>query len=717
VPQAASTPRFFNRELSWLAFNKRVLEEAEDSANPVLERAKFLAIVTSNLDEFCSVRLGEIRSMQGETERDAAGLLPEEQLSRVWDGIRAHMAEAYACWADLFKGLAAAGITIVCAKDWTDADRATLHSYYRSHVEPILTPLAVDPARPFPLLANRRINIGVLVHKTGEDASSEPHKAIVEVPDTTRLIALTGEPGRFALLEDVVEANLESLFAGYTVNSHSQFRITRDSSLELDEDKSTDILLDLEEELYRRGYGNPVRIEMAKDAPPQFCSWLIESLGIDPGIVIDIDGPIDFTFLFELPNRVSRQELRYPPYSPPMPKPEWDNPFVLIREQDVFIHHPYESFDPVVRLVQTAARDKHVLAIKQTLYRVSGGSSVVAALEEAAKAGKQVTALVEIKARFEEEANIRWARRLEESGAHVAHGLLGLKVHAKLLLIIREEEDGIKRYCHIGTGNYNDRTAAVYSDFSFFTANEAVCRDVAALFNMLTGFAAPPQWEKLAVAPHNLRETFVKWIRREAENARAGFGSRIMAKLNSLVDVGIAEELYAASQAGVEIDLVIRGVCILRPGVPGLSERIRVRSIVGRYLEHGRLWYFENKGNPIIAVGSADWMTRNLDRRVEAVVPIEDTAIRKRLLSLFNMLIEDNAQARVLKPDGAYVRLRPRKDEPRRAAQEMHAAEALEVAHAGSPEQLRPAFTPKPGNGVTVKPGRKPSSRPRKKTK
>lgn len=713
----SDTQRFFNRELSWLAFNKRVLEEAEDPANPLFERAKFLAIVASNLDEFCGVRLGEIRSLQGDTERDPAGLLPEEQLSLVWNGICRDLEDAYACWNSLDKALAAAGIRIVRAKDWTDADRGTLRSYYRSHVEAVLTPLAVDPARPFPLLANHRINIGVLVHKTGEDASSELHKAIVEVPAAARLIALVGEPGRFALLEDVVEANLDSLFAGYTVASRSQFRITRDSALELDEDKSTDLLLDLEEELYRRGYGDPVRIEMAKDAPAQFRSWLTDALSIDPGIVVEIDGPIDFTFLFELPNRAFRPELKYPPYSPPAPQVEWEDPFALIRDQDVFLHHPYQSFDPVVRLVETAARDKRVLAIKQTLYRVSGGSPVVAALEEAAKAGKQVTALVEIKARFEEEANIRWARRLEESGAHVAHGLLGLKVHAKLLLIIREEEDGVRRYCHIGTGNYNDRTAAIYSDFSFFTANEAVCRDVAALFNMLTGFTAPPQWEKVVVAPHNMRDTFVKWIRREAENAKAGIGGKIMAKLNSLVDVGIAEELYAASQAGVEIDLIVRGVCILRPGVPGLSERIRVRSIIGRYLEHSRLFYFENKGDAVIAIGSADWMTRNLDRRVEAVVPIEDPAIRKRLLSLLNVLLEDNSQARVLMPDGSYVRLRPKKDEPRRAAQDMHAAEALEIAQAGSPEQLRPAFTPKPGNGATAKPRRKPSPRGRKKSR
>lgn len=688
----AQGARFFNRELSWLKFNRRVLEEAQDETAPLIERAKFLAIVSSNLDEFCMVRLAMLIDTRWELERDAAGLLPSEQLEAVRAEVRRLIDDEYVCWnGSVAPGLAAHGFEIVPASAWTQEDRVALRTFYRDQLEPALTPLAVDPTRPFPLIANRGITIGILLRPSTaapiNGHSGEISRALVAVPAGRRMLALPGAPGRVALVEEVVEQFVDSLFPGYSICGRGQFRLTRDGSIDIDEDQATDLLSELEQELRNRGHGRPVRVEIAADAPEALRSWLIEALDLEAIDFVPIAGPLDLTFLFSLASVMRMPELMDAPYHAPALPFDFSDPFAVLREREVFLHHPYESFQPVVDLVERAAEDQNVLAIKQTLYRVSGDSPIVKALMRAAEAGKQVTVLVELKARFEEAANIRWAKQLEESGAHVIYGLVGLKVHSKLLLIVRRDEDGIRRYCHIGTGNYNDRTAKLYTDFSYMTANEAVGRDMAALFNMLTGFAQPPAWERLEVAPLTMRTRFIEWIRREAARARMGRGGRIMAKFNSLVDVGIAEELYAASQAGVEIDLVIRGICILRPGVPGLSERIRVRSVVGRFLEHSRFYYFQNGSTPVIATASADWMTRNLDRRVEALVRIENPEICEWLVRLFEIILEDNAQARELQPDGTYVRLKPGEGEPERRTQRRHMEEALKRAEEPDEEE------------------------------
>lgn len=690
--------RFFNRELSWLAFNRRVLEEASDLRNPLLERARFLAIVSSNLDEFCMVRLAELRRARHELTRDPAGLLPREQLDLVRRDLHALVEDHYRTWRDEVEpALGDEGFRIVAPRDWTLQDRETLVALFRDRIEPTLTPLAVDPTRPFPLLAGGGIHVAVILRPRERDEAAEderPRKAMVSVPGGARLLALVGAPGRFALIDDVVEEYIDSLFPGYEILGRGRFRLTRDGSLEIDEDHATDLLSEMEEELRARSHGQAVRLEIEPAAPDVLVSWLREALVLDGEDVVRVDGPLDLTFLMGLSEQLPRPELLYEPLRPRPPAIDWSDPFAALREHELLLHHPFDAFQPLVDLVERAAQDPRVLAIKQTLYRVGADSPITAALMRAARAGKQVTVLLELKARFDEERNIRWARRLEEAGAHVLYGLLGLKVHAKLLLIIRRDEDGIRRYCHLGTGNYNDRTARVYTDLGYLTSNEAVGRDVAALFNILTGFSLPPDWERLAVSPLTMRETFVGWIRREAEHARAGRGGRILAKFNSLVDAEMCEELYAASRAGVEIDLIVRGMCILRPGVPGLSETIRVRSIVGRFLEHSRIYHFGNAGEPVYAIGSADWMTRNLDRRVESLVRIEDPELQHRLEHLLELYLRDNVKARELRCDGSYRRLRPAPGEEERHAQAELLAEGASAAPAAATGPAAGRFVP-----------------------
>jgi polyphosphate kinase len=524
----------------------------------------------------------------------------------------------------------------------------------------------------------------------------EARNAIVAVPGGNRLIKLTSGTGHFALVEDLVMVFLDGLFPGYRITGRCLFRVTRDGSLDIDEDQAADLLSEIEQELKSRERGHVVRLEVSADGDPSLRQWLVEQMRLDPLDVVPVEGPLDLTMLFGVPDRLDRADLRDPPLPSYVYPPDWDEPFAAIRAHEVLLHHPYQSFQRVVELVEKAAQDPQVLAIKQTLYRVSGDSPIIKSLARAARAGKQVTVLIELKARFDEAANIKWARALEDAGAHVIYGLVGFKVHAKLLMIIRREEDGIVRYCHLGTGNYNDRTARLYTDLSLVTANEAIGRDVSALFNMLTGYSQPPEWERLAVAPLSLRSRFQEWFRAEAAHARAGKGGRIIAKFNSLVDTAIVEELYAASRAGVQIDLIVRGMCILRPGVPGLSETIRVRSIVGRLLEHSRIYYFANAGEPTYAIASADWMTRNLDRRVECLVRIEDEALCERLQGFLDICLQDNVQARVLQPDGTYVRVAPKKGETARRAQDLLLQEAAAVsAQAGSVGRAGLRFKPR----------------------
>ncbi len=659
----AGEGKYFNRDLSWLRFNARVLEESEDTCVPLLERARFLAIVSSNLDEFCMVRLAELQASQDEADLDPAGFTVAEQFQLVQADMHVLMDHQDRCWREqLSPELEEQGIHIARSDEWTEADKDSLRVLYLDRIEPVLTPMAVAVGHPFPLLGNGRINIAVLLEN--EQTGEELH-AIVTAPRDKRLRRLSGIDGtvRYALVEDVVEYFVGNLFPGYKVIDRAQMRVVRDGSIEIDEDDSTNLLQEIEEELRTRGHGVPVRVEIAAQVSVNLRQWLCARMKIEKEQVVAIQGLLDLTVLMKLADKHQRAGLSYPPlHSAPCPV-AWENPWQTIQEQDVLLCHPYQSFQPIVDFVEAAVADKSVLAIKMTLYRVSGDSPIVRSLIQAARDGKQVTVLLELKARFDEAANIRWARRLERAGAHVIYGMPGLKVHAKMLMIIRREEDGIRRYCHLGTGNYNDRTARIYTDYSYFTCNPAVGRDVSALFNMLTGFAFPSRWERMAVAPHTLRSSFTTWIRTEAENARAGKPARIHAQFNSLVDSAMCDELYAASQAGVHIELVVRGICILRPGIEGLSENICVRSIIGRYLEHNRYYYFHNNGNSIAGISSADWMTRNLDRRVESFVRIENAKLAHVLDRHFQIKLADNCQARVLQSDGTYQRLQPETDE------------------------------------------------------
>ena len=538
------TARFFNRELSWLAFNRRVLEEAQRSEAPLLERAKFLAIVSSNLDEFVMVRYAELRAIaRGETPAHHYLGDPQQDRIEVLRRMRNLVTDQYGCWnAEVAGQVAVAGAQLVPPEQWDDADRETLRRLYLDKLEPVLTPLAVDNARPFPLLANRAIHVAVQLVPV---AGGSPRNALVSVPGGSRLVALVSRPGRWALAEEVVMAHLDGLFSGYTVTGRCLFRVTRDGTLDIDEEQSEDLLSEIEQELSSREHGQPVRLEVGEGADAALVDWLTRRMSLEAEEVVAVPGPLDLTWLLALGDQLNGADLRDPPLPAVTypPAEEWADPFARIKAEEFLLHHPYQSFQPVIDLVQAAAADPRVLAIKQTLYRVSGTSPIVTALIEAARSGKQVTVLIELKARFDEATNIKWAKRLEEAGAHVIYGLQGYKVHAKLLMIIRRDADGIRRYIQVGTGNYNDRTARMYTDLSYFTCNEAVGRDVSALFNMLTGYSMPAQWERLEVAPLTLRSAFTGWIRREAELAKAGKGGRIIAKFNSLVDRDICEEL------------------------------------------------------------------------------------------------------------------------------------------------------------------------------
>lgn len=658
VPSA----KFFHRELSWLAFNRRVLEEALDERVPLAERAKFLAIVSSNLDEFVMVRLARLISNQHEPGRDDAGYSSTEQLTLVRQHLAEQVRDQYQGYVALVERFAQYGAVIVRREQWTESERLSLQAYFRESLEPILTPVAVATGQPLPLVANLKLHLALEVQPSGapenEDEASVRH-ALIPIPTTERRLVALGE-GRYALLEDVFFHCAQEMLPGYEVLAQATFRVTRDGEIDIDEDNSTDLLSEIEEELWQRGRGAPVRLEINDDAPPALLDWLRAELKIDSADVVRIGGPLDLTFLFGVAGLSSALQARqFKGHRPVESNVDFEDPFDTIRQGPVLLHHPYEAFAPVVRLLECAAADPTVLAIKQTLYRVSGDSPIVQALIAAASAGKQVTVLCELKARFDERRNIEWARRLEQAGAHVLYGVLGYKVHAKLLLIVRREVHGIRRYVHLGTGNYNDKTARIYEDFSYFTTDDDVCRDVSALFNMLTGFSRPPSFSRLLVAPISFRSQIEEWIAREVAHAKRGRPARIFGKMNSLVDPRMCEELYRASQAGVKIDLVIRGVCILRPGVPDLSENITVRSVVGHFLEHSRLYAFDNDGHPTYVIGSGDWMTRNLDRRVESLVRVTEPRFQQRLQRLIGIYLNDERSTRLLRPDGSYVHLGP----------------------------------------------------------
>jgi polyphosphate kinase len=658
--------QYINRELSWLEFNARVLEEVHDSTNPWLERLKFISIFSSNLDEFFEVRVAGLKQqLDAGLEPDdygADGMDAAEQLAAIDKRVHELVTEQYRLLnEEIFPGLAAQGIERVRIDQLTDDERLYVEKLFATSVYPVLTPLAIDPGHPFPHVHNKSLNIALRIERQDKE-QVEQMFAVVQVPSVLdRIVVLprTEERFRFLLLEDVIAAHLGELFGGFRVVNHTVFRVTRNTDLMIEEDEAEDLLQAIEETLRQRIRGEAVRLEISSDADEPFAQMLDEALDLGPRDVYAVNGPVDLTALMAVHRMEGFRTLRDEPLLPRVPgslaPPA--NIFDVIRAQDILVHHPYESFGVVEDFINRAADDPHVLAIKQTMYRTSGPSTIITALERAAQNGKQVTALVELQARFDEENNIVWARALEQAGVHVVYGVVGLKTHCKASMVVRREPDGIRRYVHLSTGNYNRTTARIYTDLGLFTAQPDVGEDTAELFNLLTGYSQRHQWKKLVVAPVAMRERVIELIERELQHAQAGTPGRIVAKMNSLVEPSVIDALYRASQAGVRIDLVVRGICCLRPGLAGVSENIRVTSIVDKFLEHTRVFYFENAGNPDVYLASADWMPRNFFRRIEVMFPIEDAKLKARVTEeILPIVLADTVKARVLQPDGTYAR-------------------------------------------------------------
>ena len=669
---------FINRELSWLEFNGRVLEEACDPAVPLAERCKFQGIVASNLDEFFMVRVAGLKQLLagGVADSGADGMLPKEQLAAI--GARTHdmVAALYRNFLDhIAPELSAkAGVVILAPAQLNPEQKGFLHAHFSRDVWPVLTPLAVDQGHPFPVLRNRSLNLAIVLHKERQRVARRSRIfAVVQVPAVLkRLVEIPpSSPHRaaFILLEDVIAMHAGELFPGFRVVGCHCFRVTRDFDLSVDEDEADDLLKTIQRELRRRERNQAVRLELAHDAAPEVESFLRKALHLQPDDVYPARGPLHLADLAPLAMRDELREFRDEAFSPqPVAAFHDADMFRVISEHDVLVHHPYESFDHVVDFVSTAATDPDVLAIKQTLYRTSADSPIVTALTRAAENGKQVTAMIELRARFDEKRNITWARVLEEAGVHVVYGVVGLKTHCKASLVVRREGDAIRRYVHLSTGNYNSLTARSYGDISLFTAREAFADDAGALFNLLTGYSSPPSWKRFSVAPLGLAERIVELIERERMYGRSG---RIVAKMNALVDPKVIRALYRASQDGVSIDLLVRGICCLRPGIPGMSENIRVLSVVDRYLEHARIFHFHAGGRREVYLSSADWMPRNFVRRVEVMFPIDDESLRDRVIDeILTIGRQDNAKARMLLPDGTYQRVHPTDGEPLRRSQQ-----------------------------------------------
>ena len=653
---------FINRELSWLEFDARVLGEAEDVLNPLFERLKFLSITASNLDEFFMVRVASLKDMvnAGYTKKDIAGMTAAEQLAALDDRTHAFVKRQYKIYNDeLVPALAREGFHIIGShEELTHEQEIFVDKYFHEDVYPVLTPMAVDSSRPFPLIRNKTLNIAALLKKKNGDDGTE--FATVQVPSVLpRFVRLPGEQDTIILLEEIIERNIDKLFLNYDILCAYPYRIMRNADLSIDEEDAADLLKEIEKQLKKRQWGQAIRLEVQGNIDKQLLKRLKSELNITDSDIYRIDGPLDLTFLMKLYGSFDYVKLKTPKYMP-APVPELmngKNIFEAVREGDILLHHPYQTFDPVVDFVRQAANDPGVLAIKQTLYRVSGNSPIVAALAAAAENGKQVSVLVELKARFDEENNIIWARKLEQAGCHVIYGLVGLKTHSKITLVVRREEDGIRRYVHLGTGNYNDSTAKLYCDMGLFTCSPAIGEDATAVFNMLSGYSEPVGWNKLSLAPLWLRDRFHYLVEREIRHAKEGQEAHIIAKMNSVCDKDIIELMYKASKAGVKIELIVRGICCLIPQLEGVSENITVRSIVGTFLEHSRIFYFENGGNPEIYMASADWMSRNLDRRVEIMFPVEDAKLKKEVKHILDVQLEDNVKAQLMQPDGSYVRV------------------------------------------------------------
>ena len=680
---------FYNRELSWLEFDDRILHEARDTKNPLLERLNFLSITASNLDEFYIVRVASLRDMQSIdfAERDIAGFSIDEQLERIDQKTRRTMSLMYSTYTrSLVPSLASEKIFLKNYDELSDQLKAIADSYFKAVLYPILTPMAVDSSRPFPLIYNRMLNMCVrllnepkkvkLQERATFGLASDSKKksvnedkymyATVQIPTVVkRLYQIPTEDGDvFVPVEQIIRANVDMLFDGQTVVATAFYRVMRNADLDIDEDEAEDLLKEIEAQVRRRRFGEIIRLEVQDDIDSDLLHYIVDELEVDEADIFSVNGPIDLTFLSKLTSacKAKHPELCYKPHEP-AEAASFDGSvseldiFEQIREKDRIVHHPYETFEPVLEFVKQAARDPNVLAIKQTLYRVSDRSPIIASLLEAAQNGKQVMVLVELKARFDEENNINWAKKLENAGCHVIYGLVGLKTHSKITLVVRKEEDGIRRYLHLATGNYNDVTAKIYTDLGLFTAKESFGEDASEFFNMLSGFSIPQSWRRLIPAPLWMKDYFIARIRREADNARAGKPARIIAKINSLVDEPVIKALYTASNAGVKIDLIVRGICCLRAGIPGMSENITVRSITGRFLEHSRIFYFYNEGYEDIYLASADWMPRNLNRRVELLFPIEDPDCRARVKEVLDVELADTVRASFLSADGSYHKL------------------------------------------------------------
>ena len=677
---------FYNRELSWLLFNRRVLEEAKDSSLPLFDRLKFLSITSSNLDEFFMIRVASLKDIVHVkyNKKDISGMTPAEQLAAINERTHLFVKDQYDIFnRSLIPALEKEGVHVLSHyENLSDKQSKYVDRYFTDEVYPVLTPMAVDSSRPFPLIRNKTLNIGAILRmkkdkaaggqfrdlylshgnkKKGAD-SNDTDFATVQVPSVLpRFVEIPSEQKgekTFILLEQIIEKNIGKLFVNYEIESVFPYRIMRNADLSIEEDEAADLLIEIERQLKKRQWGQAIRLEVEAGMDKRLLKKLRQELKIKEEDIFKINGPLDLTFLMKLSGLEGYDKLRTPKYTPQPAK--WlngeDHLFDQIRDHDVLLHHPYETFDPVVDFVKQASKDPNVLAIKQTLYRVSSHSPIIASLAAAAENGKQVTVLVELKARFDEENNIIWARKLEQAGCHVIYGLVGLKTHSKITLVVRKEEDGIRRYVHLGTGNYNDSTAKLYTDMGLLTCRKAIGEDATAVFNMLSGYSEPAFWNKLAIAPIRLRDRFTQLINREKEFAKKGKKAFIRAKMNSLCDAGIISSLYEAAAAGVKIELVVRGICCLKTGMPGISENITVRSIVGDFLEHSRIFHFYNNGFEEVYMGSADWMPRNLDKRVEILFPVEDDALKAEVIHILDIQLADNEKARILQKNGTYRR-------------------------------------------------------------
>ena len=691
-----------NRELSWLAFNERVLSEARDKNIPLFERLKFLSITASNLDEFFMVRVASLKDMVHAkyTKKDIAGLTPEEQLEKITEVTRNMVSQQYSTYSrSLLPLLRQHGLIVIQEHEDLNEEQAKyVDRYFRENVYPVLTPMAVDSSRPFPLIRNKSLNIGALLSRKDEK-TEELEFATVQVPSVLpRMVRLPDDKEGnqvVILLEEIIERNMQQLFLSYNIVCAHPYRLMRNADLSIDEDEAADLLKEIQKQLKKRQWGEAIRLEVEDKMDKRLLKILRKELNLKEEALYRINGPLDLTFLMKMYGLEGFDALKNPEHVPAPVKeiPSDCDIFEVIRKGDILLHHPYQTFDPVVKLIRDAASDPKVLAIKQTLYRVSGNSPIIAALAQAAENGKQVSVLVELKARFDEENNILWAKMLEKAGCHVIYGLVGLKTHSKITLVVRREEDGIRRYVHLGTGNYNDSTAKLYTDLGLLTCAAPIGEDATAVFNMLSGYSEPANWNKLSLAPLWLKERFLSLIRREQEHAKNGGEGHIIAKMNSLCDRDVIAALYEASSAGVKVELIVRGICCLRVGIPGVSEHITVRSIVGNFLEHSRIFYFYNNGQEEVYCASADWMPRNLEKRVEILFPIECEKLKKEVIHILDIELADNVKAHVLQPDNTYIKV-DRRGKAAISSQDYFVEEAREMAKIEEPTGNSRVFIP-----------------------